>query len=69
MTDVALNADGDLTIRDGDLHIIDGTEAIRQHLQVRLAFFGGEWFLDRGLGVPYFERVLRKPLRRSCPAE
>jgi hypothetical protein len=32
---------------------------------VRLALFHGEWFLDRGIGVPYFERVLRKPLRRS----
>jgi len=68
MTDIKLSADGDLEIVDGDMVIIDGPEAIRQHLNVRLAFFRGEWFLDPSLGVPYFERVLRKPLRQTVLA-
>jgi hypothetical protein len=61
MADLKLDENGDLEIgADGDLIIVDGIDAIRQHLKIRLQFFRGEWFLDTRLGIPYFEEVLRK---------
>lgn len=61
MADLKLDANGDLEIgADGDLIIVTGIDAIRQHLLIRLQFFRGEWFLDTRLGIPYFEEVLVK---------
>ena len=60
MADLRLTDDGDLAIVDDALSIVDGEEALRQHLLIRLRFFLGEWFLDSRLGVPYFDSVLVK---------
>ncbi len=62
MADLKINEQtGDLEIgSDGDLIIVDGIDAIAQHLRIRFQFFLGEWFLNRLLGVPYFEEILRK---------
>ena len=61
MADLKLDENGDLEIGpDGDLIIVTGIDAIRQHLRIRLQFFRGEWFLDTRLGIPYFEEVLIK---------
>ena len=51
---------GDLKITDNSLTLTDGLEAIRQHLQVRLQVFYGEWFLDTTVGVPWFQDILKK---------
>ena len=58
--DVAGEFKGDLTITNGDLVILEGLDAIRQHVDVRLKFLLGENFLDTREGIPYFERVLGK---------
>lgn len=58
--DLRLNNEGDLLIEDDELKLIDGDDAIVQHLTIRLRFFLGEWFLDERLGVPYFDSVLIK---------
>ena len=60
MADLALTEDGDLKITDNALTIVDGDEALRQHLAIRLRFFLGEWFLDNRIGIPYFDDVLIK---------
>ena len=53
---------GDVAIENGELVLLDGSEAIAQHLRVRLQFFLGEWFLDRRIGVPYYQKLLgQKP--------
>jgi hypothetical protein len=59
--DLALNSTGDIYL-DGqaDLSVVTGGEAISQHIQQRLKFFRGEWFLDRGRGMPYFRDILGK---------
>lgn len=63
--DIKLNNDLDIDISTGDLVFVEGTEAIAQHLRIRLGFFLGEWMLDRRLGVPYFQHVLIKNPKTS----
>lgn len=60
--DIALDTFGDIDVSTGDLVLLDDTDAIKQHLRIRLQFFLGEWFLDTRVGVPYFEQLLgQKP--------
>lgn len=37
-------ASDDIDVSTGDLVLVEGTDAIIQHLQIRLRFFLGEWF-------------------------
>lgn len=54
-------ATGDLALDlAGDLRTVDGAEAIRQHVEVRLTLVRGEWFLNEREGIPYFEEILVK---------
>ena len=50
----------DLDFTGGDLKLLDGAEAIRQHIKIRLQTFLGEWFLDQRIGIPYFQSILVK---------
>jgi hypothetical protein len=50
----------DLATGDTDLLLVDGRDAIGQHLAQRLKTFLGEWFLDLRIGVPYFQQVMVK---------
>ena len=60
MADLALDTNGDLEIEDGEARIAEGDDALVQHLQMRMRFFRGEWFLDPRVGMPYYESVLVK---------
>jgi len=51
---------GDILIENGDLSLLTGFDAIEQHLKQRLKTFYGEWFLNKKVGVPYFEQVFVK---------
>jgi len=55
-------ADGshDLDFTNFDLGTVDGIDAVRQSLAIRLQFFFGEWFLDITKGVKLFEFVFVK---------
>ena len=59
-TDLQLDSDFDLDLVEGDLALIEGLDAIRQHVRQRLQLFLGEWFLDITVGVPYFQNVYVK---------
>jgi hypothetical protein len=60
--DLKLDINHDLAIENNEFVFIDGLDAIRQELEIALSFFKGEWFLDKRLGVPYFEKILgQKP--------
>lgn len=50
----------DLDLTGDTLSLVDGIDAIRQHLAIRLQMFLGEWFLDTRVGIPYFESILVK---------
>lgn len=60
MSDLKIGVDGDLEIKNGNLQLTSGDDAVRQHLQQRLRTFLGEWFLDLDVGVPYFQDILVK---------
>lgn len=52
---------GDLFINQtGQLVLVDGPDAVAQHLRGRLRIFLGEWFLDERVGFPYFRDVFIK---------
>lgn len=51
---------GDLRLTNGQLTLVDGNDAVRQHLINRLRIFLGEWFLDRRIGIPFFRDILVK---------
>lgn len=58
--DLALGDDGDLDLSSGGLALIDGDDALVQHLALRFKLVKGECFLDPDVGVPYFQSVLVK---------
>ena len=61
MSDFKMKVTGqavDLDLSGHRLNIVDGDDAIEQHLLIRLKFFLNEWFLDSRVGVPYFRDIL-----------
>lgn len=60
MSDFKLDEFGDLDLSKSDLQLIDGSDAVAQHLLIRLRVFKGEWFLDQRVGVPYYQDILKK---------
>jgi hypothetical protein len=69
VSDLALDADGDLMIRGGDAVIIRGADATAQDWRLRLGLFRGEWTLDRRVGIDYagliFDGQPTNPLMRN----
>lgn len=61
MIDFALD-DLDLAIENNDLVMIDGAERVRQHVEIKLKLFAGEWFLDTEFGTPYLSDILGKQI-------
>lgn len=63
MSDLHLTFTGqqpDLTIRNDELLLVEGEEAIEQQLRLRLKFFLGEHFLDERQGIPFYREVFVK---------
>lgn len=55
----------DVELIDGDLpevtNHISGWRLTIQRVQIRLGTFFGEWFLDTGVGMPFFNWIETKP--------
>lgn len=60
-----IGTDGDLAIEGGKIALVDGKEAIAQHVAQRLRLFLGEWPLNTEAGFPYRTIVFVK--RPSLP--
>lgn len=59
--DIALDpVEHDISIKNFDLRILAGADAVRQNILVKLRLFVGEWFLDTEAGTPYLEQILGK---------
>ena len=52
--DIVVDNTGDLQMTSSD------DENLSQKIEQRLSTFSGEWFLDVSMGVPYYERILKK---------
>jgi hypothetical protein len=50
----------DLLITNFDLSTVDDVDQITQNLGIRLRFFLGEWFLNIGVGVPFYQSIFVK---------
>ncbi len=58
--DLQLGLDHDLLISNFDLNLVSNVDQIMQHINIRLRFYFGEWFLDISKGLPYYTDVLKK---------
>lgn len=58
--DFQLDTDGDIDVSANDLVLVDGIDAIKQSVQMRLKTFLGEEFSDDEVGVPWFTEILIK---------
>jgi len=56
--DLLLGADHDLVIENFDLALTSNKQIVAQRVKQALLLFKGEWFLDRDLGIPYYEDIL-----------
>lgn len=59
-SDNAIATSMDLDLRNNKLQLIDDTDAIAQKLRIGLRIFRGEFFADRDVGIPYYEKILVK---------
>ena len=55
-----LNSSGDLDFTNNNFVLVEGSEEIKQLVQVRISTFLGEWFLDSSRGIPWFQDILKK---------
>ena len=61
MSDLKLNEDGDLYFEKGQLVLFtEKSEATRQRLQIKIQTYLAEWFLNRTVGIPYFQVITLK---------
>ncbi len=58
--DIALNANGELKIVNGDISLTDSSNNTAQAIRRRLGTFQGECYLDESIGLPYFDEILGK---------
>lgn len=59
--DVDNPIEGDLKLETGTfVFTTDKPAEVAQRLRTRFRFFKGEWFLDRNLGTPWFQEILKK---------
>jgi hypothetical protein len=58
MSDIKLDASGDIDVTDSTFSLVTGRDAIAQNLSIALQWFAGEWFINRRLGIQYFGRIL-----------
>ncbi len=60
MSQLKQNDDGDIDVTNNKFSLVDQREEVRQRLIQNLKTFFQEWFLDKGIGVPYHQVILQK---------
>lgn len=56
--DLLFDKDGDLVIKNGDLKLTENKTVIQQQIKRALLTLKGEWFLNKDLGIPYYQEIL-----------
>lgn len=60
MADLKATSGNDIDLSTNDFELVTGNTAIAQHVKIRLGMFKNDWFLDRRVGIPYYEQILIK---------
>lgn len=55
----------DLKLQGGDLQLVQGGNWVQQSIKQNLQAILGEWFLDREVGLPWFDELLQKGTTES----
>jgi len=55
MNDIKLDNNGDFDLDRGDFLFIDNDQRIIQQIKIRLLTWANEWFLDKEVGINYFD--------------
>ena len=55
MRSIKLTENGDIDISNGRITEVSDSELTLQRIKNDFKFYKGEWYLNRELGVPYFE--------------
>lgn len=62
--DLLLDANNNLVLVNGDFQFSKGLAGVVQECRIKLSMFRGEWFLNRDVGISYWQEILgRKPDR------
>ncbi len=61
------NETGDVVYTNADIPPVADEQRldVAQRLRIKLQTYLGEWFLNIETGVPYYERILRKGVRKQ----
>ena len=62
MIDLCIDKNGDLNISNGT---ISKTKSVAQKVSILLNTFKGEWFLDETIGIPYFQSIFGKKIKKE----
>ena len=65
MINLQLDDSGDIFTRNYGLARTSGNDQVAQRISTRLKLLLGEWFLDTGAGVPWFDQILIKNPNRA----
>lgn len=65
MTDIKLNAAGEIDLTGGKASLVKDADAVGQKLRLKISSFQGDWFLDLLFGLPYFGRIFRRGVNES----
>ena len=53
--DIKLDVNGDLDFTGGGPSLVSGLDGVAQLCRMTILMFRGEWFLERTVGVPYYD--------------
>ena len=56
--DVLMDDDGDVVLDEQGLHFVSGIPAVVQAARIRMGMFAEEWFLNLGIGIPYYTEIM-----------
>jgi hypothetical protein len=62
MTSFKQNADGDLVIENNSWAAVTGVDEVILLLRQRLQTFYQEWFLDKRIGLTYYQDIFQKKI-------
>ena len=68
MADIKLNEAGDIDLTEGAMSLVRDSDAIAQHLRIRLRMIKGEAFQAPTEGMPFFETIFEKGTRGTAVA-